>query len=246
MDYALKIDKVYKAYRNFAGRHTEVLADINLQISPGEFFVLLGPSGCGKSTLLRLASGLDKEFTGQVSLGAGLKTSDINFVFQQFAILPWLTVEENVDLGLLSRPISENQREQMVVKELKTFGLEKYAKHYPKELSGGQKQRVGLARAFVAKPQLLFMDEPFSALDSFISKELREELLRVWQERKPTIIMVTHNINEAIELGDRIAVMSSRPGKIEKIITNPLSRPRPMRGQQVFDLEDELYKLVKP
>lgn len=246
MTPALTINNVSKSFRDFAGKHLEVLEDISLQISQGEFFVLLGPSGCGKSTLLRLASGLDKEFRGQISLGPNLKSVDISFVFQQFAILPWLTVEQNIALGLLERNLPSGDISQIVNKELKTFGLEKFGKHYPKELSGGMKQRVGLARAFAMSPKLLFMDEPFSALDSFTSKELRQELLNVWQERRPTVIMVTHNILEAIELGDRIAVMSSRPGRIEKIVSNPLSRPRPMRGKEVFDMEDELYKLVKP
>jgi len=246
MENAVKLTNAYKSFQNFAGKRQEVLSDINLEIQEGEFFVLLGPSGCGKSTLLRILSGLDKDFRGHLDFAPGFKLADISFVFQQFAILPWLTVEENVSLGLMAKNLGANEIKQIVNQELKSFGLEKHADHYPKELSGGQKQRVGLARAFATSPKLLFMDEPFSALDSFTAKELREELLRVWEERKPTVIMVTHNINEAIELGDRIAVMSTRPGKIEKIVSNSLARPRPMRGSQVFEMEDELYKLVKP
>ena len=246
MDFAINVKNIYKAFRNFAGRHLEVLSDIDLQINQGEFFVLLGPSGCGKSTLLRILAGLDKDFRGQINYSADLKTSDISFVFQQFALLPWLSVAQNTSLGLVAKKLPEQEIHNTAAKELKTFGLEKLAHQYPKELSGGQKQRVGLARAFATNPKLLFMDEPFSALDSFTAKELREELLRVWQERQPTVVMVTHNISEAIELGDRIAVMSTHPGKIEKIVPNPLSRPRPMRGKEVFDLEDELYKLVRP
>lgn len=246
METAISVKNINKSFKNFAGKQQEVLADINLDIPQGEFFVLLGPSGCGKSTLLRIMSGLDKDFQGRVFYGENFKASDASFVFQQFAILPWLTVEENVGLGLVARNFPENKIRGIVDKELKAFGLEKYGARYPKELSGGQKQRVGLARAFATSPKLLFMDEPFSALDSFTSKELREELLRVWLERKPTVVMVTHNILEAIELGDRIAVMSTRPGKIEKIVINSLVRPRPMRGAQVFEMEDELYKLVKP
>ena len=245
-DNTIIIKNVFKSFRNFSGRHLEVLSEINLQIQEGEFFVLLGPSGCGKSTLLRIMSGLDKEFRGQVNNSGDFKNSDISFVFQQFALLPWLTLEQNVALGLIARKVEDSKVRTIVNNELKAFGLEKLAGSYPKELSGGQKQRVGLARAFATNPKLLFMDEPFSALDSFIAKELREKLLRVWQARKPTVIMVTHNISEAIELADRIAVMSSRPGKIEKIVLNPLSRPRPMRGKEVFALEDELYGLVKP
>ena len=244
MDIAISLKNIYKSFRNFSGKHLEVLSNIDLEIKAGEFFVLLGPSGCGKSTLLRIISGLDKDFRGQVN--STFEAADLNFVFQQFSLLPWLNVEQNIALGLIARKKADSEIRTIVNNELKTFGLEKLAQSYPKELSGGQKQRVGLARAFATSPKLLFMDEPFSSLDSFIAKELREELLRVWQARKPTVIMVTHNISEAIELADRIAVMSSHPGKIEKIVQNSLSRPRPMRGKEVFDLEDELYRLVKP
>lgn len=246
MPWAVATENLSKYFKSFSGRRQEVLDGINLQIRQGEFFVLLGPSGCGKSTLLRLLSGLDLDFKGKISFSEEISPEETSFVFQQFALLPWLNVEQNVGLGLIARGETEAKIRQTVLEQLRLFGLEKYGSRFPKELSGGQKQRVGLARAFAANPKLLFMDEPFSALDSFIAKELRLELLRVWQERKPTIVMVTHNISEAVELADRVAVMSSHPGKIEKILANPLPRPRPMRGKEVFDLEDELYKLVKP
>jgi NitT/TauT family transport system ATP-binding protein len=246
MNSAIITNNISKTYRSFSGKRFEVLENINIKIEEGEFFVLLGPSGCGKSTLLRILSGLDTDFKGEMNYAPGFSVKDINFVFQQFALLPWLSVEDNVGLGLVAKNVAEKQRREIVATELESFGLTKYANHFPKELSGGQKQRVGLARAFATNPKLLFMDEPFSALDSFIAKELRAELLEVWEKRKPTIVMVTHNILEAIELSSRIAVMSSRPGKIDKIVNNPLSRPRPMRGKEVFDLEDELYKLVRP
>ncbi len=245
MSNSIILQKISKHFKSFHGRRFEALSDINLEIKQGEFFVILGPSGCGKSTLLRIMSGLDQDFGGDVKIESNA-SKNIGFVFQQFSLLPWLTVEQNVGLGLISKNLPPNQITQIVKNELKSFGLEKHSKNFPKELSGGQKQRVGLARAFASNPEILFMDEPFSSLDSFISKELRKELLMVWQQRKPTVVMVTHSILEAIELGDRIAVMSSQPGKIEKIIKNPIARPRTMRSKEVFEMEDCLYQLVKP
>src|SRR5438132_1362744 len=154
MQNVVELSHVHKFFRNFAGHRLEVLSDINLDIHPGEFFVLLGPSGCGKSTLLRILSGLDGDFHGQIKYANNFQLSDANFVFQQFAILPWLTVEENVSLGLIAKNFNEYKIKQIVKEELKTFGLENYAGRYPKELSGGQKQRVGLARAFATSPKL--------------------------------------------------------------------------------------------
>ena len=246
MPASITVKNISKDFRDDQGKILPALENINLKITPGEFFILLGPSGCGKSTLLRIMSGLEKDFEGQVLLSKGLTALDFSFVFQQFALLPWLTVSQNIELGLVARDISPHKRYTIVERELKQFKLEQFGRHFPHELSGGMKQRVGIARALATEPKIIFMDEPFSALDSFIAKELREELLQVWQQRKPTIVMVTHNIQEALELGDRIAVMTPRPGKIEKVIQNPLSRPRPMRSKEIFDLEDQLYKLIKP
>ncbi len=223
-----------------------VLDDVNLEIEAGEFFVLVGPSGSGKSTLLRIASGLEKNFKGEMILGKNMTHGDMSFVFQQFALFPWLTVYDNIGLGLLSKKMSASERHEIIVKEMKQFGLEKFAKSYPKDLSGGMRQRVGIARALARDPKIIFMDEPFSELDSFTAEELRKELLQIWQERKPTIIMVTHIVAEALELADRIAVLSARPAKIDKIVTNNLPRPRVMRSTDFFHLEDHLYHLIKP
>lgn len=222
-----------------------VLKDINLEIEDGEFFIILGPSGSGKSTLLRIMSGLEKDFQGTIKLGEDTKKSDFSFIFQQFALMPWLTVFENVQLGLLSRRLSKNDRDLKVMEELIKLGLEKFAKSYPKELSGGMKQRVGIARALVTNPKIIFMDEPFSALDSFTAEELRKEVLEIWQKTKTTMVMVTHLISEAIELGSRIAVLTSRPGKIEGILDINLSRPRQKRSQDFYNLEDKLNELIK-
>lgn len=243
---AITIDRVSKAFPLTKGKRFLALENISFEILNGEFFVLVGPSGSGKSTLLRIMTGLDSATVGSVSFGPGLGRSDMSFVFQQFALLPWLTVSENVALGLVARGVSESARRERVGKELQRLGLEKSAHVYPRELSGGMRQRVGIARAFATDPKIIFMDEPFSELDSFTAQELRKEVLEIWQERTPTIVMVTHLIPEALELGDRIAVLTPRPGKIEKIIENTLPRPRNHRSEDFFRREDQLRALIKP
>lgn len=243
---AIILTQVTKIFQETSSEELVVLKHINLEISAGEFLVILGPSGSGKSTLLRLMSGLDKNYQGKIEPGVDFQKNETGFVFQQFALLPWLTVYENVELGLLAKAVQESDRRETVMKEIKQFGLEKFWSAYPKELSGGMRQRVGLARALVIDPKIIFMDEPFSELDSFTAEELRKELLRVWRERKSTVVMVTHLIEEALELADRIAVLTPRPGRIEKIVVNHLPRPRDKRSPEFYRLEDELYKLIKP
>ena len=244
MDKIISLKQIDKTFTE-DDRELIVLRDINLEIISGEFFVILGPSGSGKSTLLRIMSGLEKQFEGTITLGQDISKSDFSFVFQQFALLPWLTIFENVEIGLFARNIPKKQRYETVMDELKRLGLEKFARSFPKELSGGMKQRVGIARSLVTKPKIIFMDEPFSALDSFTAEELRQEILSIWQVTKTTIVMVTHLISEALELSDRIAVLTSRPGKIEAILANPLSRPRQKRSEGFFKMEDKLIELVK-
>jgi NitT/TauT family transport system ATP-binding protein len=228
------------------GKKLLVLDDINLEIETGEFFMLVGPSGSGKSTLLRIMSGLEKSYKGDVQLDRNMSQKDMSFVFQQFGLLPWLTVYENIELGLLSKSNSQTSRHQIVERELKQFGLEKFAHVHPRDLSGGMRQRVGIARALATDPKIIFMDEPFSEVDSFTAEELRKELMQIWIQRKPTIIMVTHIVAEAIELADRIGVLTARPARIAKIVKNQLSRPRAMRSNDFFRLEDQLYDLIKP
>ncbi len=222
-----------------------VLADIDLEINNGEFFMFLGPSGSGKSTILRVMSGLEKEYKGNVEL-TGISRKDMSFVFQEFALLPWLTVAQNVEIGLLARNVALSERNKRVRQELEILGLEKFGHVYPRDLSGGMKQRVGIARALVTNPKIIFMDEPFSELDSFTAEELRKKLLSIWQERKMTIVMVSHIVEEALELADRIAVFTPRPSKIEKLITVNLSRPRQKRTEEFFRHEDDLYRIIKP
>lgn len=244
MDKIIKLNNISKTFAEDS-KKLEVLRDINLEINEGEFFIFLGPSGSGKSTLLRIMSGLEKEFQGSVKLGDGISKFDFSFIFQQFALLPWMNVYQNVELGLLTRDIPKKERFEKVMSELQKLGLDKFANSFPKELSGGMKQRVGIARALVTNPRIIFMDEPFSALDSFTAEGLRKEILQIWQATKTTMIMVTHLISEAIELADRIAVLTSRPGKIEQVVKVNLSRPRQKRSPQFYNLEDKLNSLIK-
>lgn len=246
MEPIIQLKNISKIFKEKDGSQLAVLKNINLEILNGEFFIFLGPSGSGKSTLLRIISGLDKNYDGELKLNEQIKTTDLSFIFQQFAIFPWLTIYQNIEIGLIAKGLPEEKIKTIVEKELKQFNLLKFANSYPRDLSGGMRQRVGIARALAILPKIIFMDEPFSELDSFTAHELRQELLEIWRERKITIIMVTHNINEAIELADRIAVLTPRPGKIEKIIENNLTRPRQKRTQEFYALEDELYEIIKP
>jgi NitT/TauT family transport system ATP-binding protein len=242
----IKLTNLSKFYELASDEHLLALEDINLTVSEGEFFVILGPSGSGKSTLLRAISGLDREYEGQLYVAPSINPSDMSFVFQQFALLPWLTVYENIEIGLIGRKVGLSDRKQIVKRELDQFGLHKFADSYPHELSGGMRQRVGIARALATDPKILFLDEPFSELDFFTAETLRRELLDIWKQRNLTVMMVSHIIEEALELADRIAVLSSRPGRILRLINNTLPRPRAVRAEEFFKLEDRIYKLLKP
>lgn len=242
----IQLANLTKTYTLENKKKLVVLKNFNLKIYEGEFFIFLGPSGCGKSTALRLMCGLEKEFTGKVAFAPGVSREDTSFVFQQFALLPWLTVEQNVAMGLLQKKLSKTEKEKRVKEELKRFRLSKFAKSFPHELSGGMRQRAGIARAFATHPKIIFMDEPFSEVDSFTAEELRKELLEIWQERKPTIIMVTHLIQEAIELADRIACLATIPSHIKRVVNNTISRPRNKRSQEFFNLEDTLTAIIRP
>lgn len=245
MKNAITIKGLGKEFFPGTKHHMTALHEVDLNIKHGEFFVMVGPSGCGKSTLLRILSGLDESTDGTVTFDESIKREDIGFVFQHFALLPWLTVSENIEMGLIGKGVEKSLRTKIVKKEIERFGLSRFAKLRPHELSGGTQQRVGLARAFAVEPTMLFMDEPFSELDSFTAEELRQELLDLWREKKTTIIMVTHIVEEALELADRIAVMTAHPGTVEAIVTNSLPRPRNLRSQEFFKMEDKIYRLIR-
>ncbi len=227
-----------------------VLDGINFIVDKGEFVSLVGPSGCGKSTLLRVIAGLVKPSSGEVLFkGKTLKeiNSNVSIIFQTFGLLPWLDVTENITLGLEARGVSIKERLRKAFKYIDLVGLEGFEEAYPRELSGGMKQRVGIARALVMEPELLLMDEPFSALDAFTAQNLREEILRLWSSGKlslKSILMVTHNIEEAIYMADRVTVLSTHPGRIIGDVCVKLKRPRDRNSVEFTELYDRIYSMV--
>jgi NitT/TauT family transport system ATP-binding protein len=205
------------------------LDGIDLEIGDDEFLTVLGPSGCGKTTLLNIIAGFDHASGGDVRLDgeAILKPGpDRGVVFQEYALFPWLTVEQNIEFGLRERRVAKAQRRARVRDQIASVGLSGFERRYPQELSGGMRQRVAIARALVNDPKILLLDEPFAALDAQTRTLMQRELLRVWSAARRTAIFITHNIEEAILLGDRVVVMTARPGRIKEIVTVNLSRPR--------------------
>lgn len=241
-----------------AADQTPILADISLTIQPQEVVAILGPSGCGKSTLMRLLVGLIEPSQGQVFAHGEVLSGvhpDIGVVFQNFAIFPWLTVRQNVTLGL--RPTTPTDQREMIVNHcIDLVGLEGNEATFPKELSGGMKQRVGIARALARDPELLCLDEPFSALDVFTAESLRSEIYRLWQHLQDTgegpraaarlksILLVTHSIEEAVFLANRIVIMGARPGCIRQIISNPLTHPRDYLDPQFIQFVHEIHQAI--
>ena len=229
---------------------TPVLADVSLDLRDGEFVALLGPSGSGKSTLLRIMAGLMKPSDGQMLVhGAPLDgpNPDIAIVFQSFALFPWLTVLQNVELGLLATSATAEERRRRALYAIDLIGLDGFEEAFPKELSGGMKQRVGFARALVVEPEVLFMDEPFSALDVLTGENLRAELQHLWSERTiPTraILMVTHNIDEAVSLADRILVFGANPGHVRVELAGLPLAERKRKGPARAKLVDTIYHIM--
>ncbi len=226
------------------------LNHVNLQVRNQEFLVILGPSGCGKSTLLSVLGGLQKASGGQVVM-AETKTEkrrkQIGYVFQHASLLPWFSVMDNVTLGLRSMGYSRRDAESIGQDYLEKLNLTGFERSYPHTLSGGMQQRAGLARALAVDPDILLMDEPFGALDAQTRAILQEELLRIWDTNKKTVVFVTHSIEEAVLMADRVVVMTARPGTIKAIVDIDLPRPRSRseQGAQFGKLEDHLWQLVR-
>lgn len=241
---------VEKFYPQPDGKRIQVIAPVDLSIEPGRFIALLGPSGSGKSTLLRILSGLSKPSSGELfwhGKPLATQTPNVAIVFQSFALFPWLTVLENVEAPLEARGIGAVERRKRALKTLDTVGLDGFETAYPKELSGGMKQRVGFARALVVEPEVLFMDEPFSALDVLTAENLRNELLELWINKKmPTsaIFIVTHNIEEAVLLADRIIVLGKNPARIRSDFEVGLPHWRDRKEQRFVELVDHIYKVM--
>ncbi|MBK7877027.1 MAG: ABC transporter ATP-binding protein [Planctomycetes bacterium] len=233
--------------KTFARKNDElvVLQDVNLDVAEGEFVCLLGPSGCGKSTLLNIIGGFDAPTTGTVEIdGEPVRGPNPRrvFVFQEYGIFPWASVWDNVALGLRDRPKDEQHR--IVDHYIELVGLKGFERAYPAEISGGMKQRVAVARALAVSPDVIFMDEPLGALDSLTRLSMRAEILRIWQQERMTILFVTHDVDEALQLADRIVVMSPRPGRIAEIVPVEMSHPRDVGTAEYGDAKNRLYELL--
>jgi NitT/TauT family transport system ATP-binding protein len=257
MSNAIQIQNVGKVFPGKSGRRASnqtfvALENINLEIRAGEFFVIVGPSGCGKSTLLDLIGGLTRPTSGRILIsgkpidGPAL---DRGLVFQQYALFPWRTAQKNVEFGLEAKGVPARARAELARRFLELVGLAEFADRYPHELSGGMKQRVAIARSLAYEPDVLLMDEPFAALDAQTRENLQGELIRIWERSGKTIVFITHGIDEAVYLGQRVAVMTSRPGSIKQVIDIPLesrSREEDIRGAPEFArLRHEIWGLLR-
>jgi NitT/TauT family transport system ATP-binding protein len=230
------------------GESFYALEGINLEVSAGEFLCIVGPSGCGKSTLLHLIAGMDRPSGGSISLdgepvvGPG---PDRLLILQELGLFPWLTARENVEFGLKLKSYSKSDRRELARRYLNLVHLSQFENSYPHQLSGGMKQRVALARALVMKPDVLLMDEPFAALDAQTRDRLHDELERIWDETGQTIIFVTHNVREAVRLGDRVVVMGYRPGRIKREFRIALERPRHLENVEVARAARQIHNCLR-
>jgi NitT/TauT family transport system ATP-binding protein len=247
----LELRDICKEYVNARGNPTPVLKDVNLAINQGEFISIVGPSGGGKSTLLRIMMGLESFSNGQIYFKGESYKGKVNpfmaMVFQSFGLFPWLTILQNVEFGLESLQLSKEQRREKSLRIIQEVGLDGFEDAYPRELSGGMKQRVGIARALVTDPEILLMDEPFSSLDPLTAEALREEILKVWNNKFTTpevVVMVTHNIEEAVYLSDRVIIMGRRPSTVMHDITIAMPRPREKRDKLLYEYTDQITTLI--
>lgn len=224
----------------FGGTH--VLEDIDLGVHEGEFVCILGPSGCGKSTLLNIVGGFLTQTDGRVTIDEEPVTGPDPrriFVFQERGVFPWLTVEQNIGFGLFRATASEKR--ERIAHYVQLVGLQGFEASYPRELSGGMKQRLEVARALAVNPDVLYLDEPFGALDSITRLQMRRELLRIWQAEKKTILFVTHDIEESVQLADRVVVLSARPGRVRRIVPIDIPHPRDLSDPRYIKLRDEIF-----
>ncbi len=242
----INVENVSKTFVSEGGKKAlNVLEDINLEINENEFVCIVGPSGCGKSTLLRIMSGLEKATKGRVlylnkPLNKPIK--EIGMVFQNYSLMPWLNVEDNIALGLKFKKVSKNEQLEIVDEYLQIIGLNGFRKSYPHELSGGMQQRVAIARTLANDPDIVLMDEPFGALDAYTRIQLQKELLHIWERKKKTIVFVTHSVDEAIYLSDRIILMSKQHGAIYRDISIDIPRERERSDINYAKLNQELLE----
>ena len=225
-----------------------VLDDISFTVKEGEFLCIVGPTGCGKTTFLNSLTKLYKPASGEILINdepVDLLKHNIAYIFQEYSTMPWLTVEENVGFGLDIKKIPKSEAKEKVNEYLQVVGLEKYRKYYPDQLSASMLQRVVIARAFATEPEVLLMDEPYGQLDIELRFRLEDELLKLWERNKTTVIFITHNIEEAVYLGERILVLTNKPTGIKKEIYNNIQRPRNIAAKDFVDLRNEVTDLIK-
>ncbi|MDP4571129.1 ABC transporter ATP-binding protein [Pseudomonas sp. LPH60] len=226
-----------------AGGEVEAIREFNLDIAEGEFVAIVGSSGCGKSTLLRLLIGLDTEFRGEIRVDGQTVSgigSERGIVFQEHRLFPWLTVAENIGLGLVNEPLSAAERQRRIDDFIELVGLKDFTRAYPHQLSGGMAQRVAIARGLVASPRILLLDEPFGALDALTRQQMQDELLAIRERARITTVLVTHDVEEAIFLADRVVVMEPRPGRIKRVVEVALAHPRQRSAFDFHQLREEL------
>jgi NitT/TauT family transport system ATP-binding protein/sulfonate transport system ATP-binding protein len=243
---ALVVDDVSKVFRAADGALVPVLDHVSLTVAAGEMVSLVGPSGCGKSTLLRLIAGLDGPTSGAVRVGSAPITgasAERGLVFQDPSLFPWLTVRRNLQAGLVARGVL-HQRRHEVDEFLSLVGLDAFAEVYPHQLSGGMAQRAALARALINHPKVLLLDEPLGSLDAFTRMRLQDEVLRLWQARGTTMLLVTHDVDEAIYMSDRIVLLTPRPCRVERVIDVPLRRPRQRNHPGFLHLRTEILEAL--
>lgn len=240
----LNFKGVSKHFEN-SGKKLEVLQNIELNVQPGEFISIVGSSGCGKSTLLRLIIGLDQQFQGSILLdgkpvgGPSLKRG---IVFQEHRLLPWLNIEQNIAIALENSDLSKQEKKRTVQEHINLVGLQGFEKSYPHQISGGMSQRVAIARGLVNRPEILLLDEPFGALDALTRTRLQQELQQIWQTENITMILVTHDVEEALFLGNRVVVMEPRPGRIKRVFDVDLPFPRDRVGFDFNQLKQDVLK----
>jgi NitT/TauT family transport system ATP-binding protein/sulfonate transport system ATP-binding protein len=242
----LVVHDVSKFFRTPDGTLLHALDRISLSIAPGEMVTVIGPSGCGKSTLLRLIAGLDQPTSGELRAGDELITSpsaERGLMFQDPNLFPWLSVRRNIQAGLIARGVLRQRRHE-VEEFMRLVGLEGFADVYPHQLSGGMAQRAALARALVNHPKVLLLDEPLGALDQFTRMRMQDEVLRIWEARRTTMLLVTHDIDEAIYMSDRIIVMTPRPGRIERVIPVRLERPRQRNHARFLEHRAKILEML--
>jgi len=244
----IRIEHVNKRFYDIA-KSTEIVAlqDIQLEIGPSEFLTILGPSGCGKSTLLNIIAGFEAASEGSIYLdGKSISAPgpDRGVVFQEYALFPWLSVFENVAFGLCEGGMPVTERSRRAAEQINAVGLEGFETRYPHELSGGMRQRVAIARVLATDPRCLLMDEPFAALDAQTRSGMQQELLTVWQRAQRTVVFITHNIEEALFLGDRVVVMAAKPGRIKEIVPVGLPRPRDVTSDEFNEYRRKITTLL--